>query len=186
METKTQNQVLRLVVDFPPRLHISQFAAAVDCLAVMSDTCRSMVVPDTREANVGASWFPDIVIIRSSVGSPWTSILQDAAASSVPAGYGLTAIHCLRQLLRMVMDWQNHGRDLRASDELRRAELAVRLGEFTHDIRQRQDVPRQAEFDNPADREHFLSQLEELIPRLGAIRSVDIIDEDEAGGAAQE
>ncbi|XVS66079.1 hypothetical protein ACQPYE_08500 [Actinosynnema sp. CA-299493] len=54
----------------------------------------------------------ELLIRKTSMASPWTSILKVAANNSAPVAYGLAGLYGLQRLLRMLMDWQEHRREL--------------------------------------------------------------------------
>lgn len=49
-----------------------------------------------------------LTVVRTSLASPWITILSDIGAQSKPILYGGTVLLGLQQLLNMVMAWQIH------------------------------------------------------------------------------
>ncbi|MFD6073135.1 hypothetical protein [Amycolatopsis lurida] len=47
-------------------------------------------------------------IVRTSLASPWVTILADVARTSSPVAYTATGLFALHRLLQMVMTWQRH------------------------------------------------------------------------------
>jgi hypothetical protein len=77
-----------------------------------------------------------IKIVRTSVASPWVTVLGSATESAMPLGYGLAALFSLERLLNMIKSWQTHRLTMKSRElELRMRqseaqELAVRHAEY--------------------------------------------------------
>jgi hypothetical protein len=54
----------------------------------------------------------DLVVRRTSLASPWESLITAAAGHAAWVGYAAAAVYGLERLLKMVMDWQNHRQSL--------------------------------------------------------------------------
>lgn len=55
---------------------------------------------------------PDFQVVRTSMSSPWVTVLADLARNSPPIAYGLSAVFALHKLMDMVVKWQNHRQQL--------------------------------------------------------------------------
>lgn len=72
----------------------------------------------------------EICIIRTSLSSPWVTVMADLARNSQPVAYGLTALLALHRLMRMIMEWQTHRQELAEKrDALSRSQLLSLLAQ---------------------------------------------------------
>ncbi|MFI9825274.1 hypothetical protein ACIHFC_33280 [Streptomyces sp. NPDC052013] len=70
---------------------------------------------------------------RTSLASPWETVLTVAASRSYVVLYGAVALIAVERILRMIMDWQTHRVEL----EARRREIEV--GDFSADTQGAED-----------------------------------------------
>lgn len=70
-----------------------------------------------------------IEVVRTSMASPWVTVLSDALKSHTWMGYGLGAIFGLHRLLNMIMRWQLSRQVLKERETLREL-LARHLAEI--------------------------------------------------------
>ena len=74
----------------------------------------------------------EIRIVRTSMASPWVTVLVEIAENSPPIAYGAGALFGLQRLMRMAMEWQTHRQGLserrRAAERLDRQEATQLLG----------------------------------------------------------
>ncbi|MFD1044183.1 hypothetical protein ACFQ1S_00520 [Kibdelosporangium lantanae] len=63
---------------------------------------------------------PGVFVVRTSMASPWVTVLASLAQSSQPLAYGVGGLLALQRLMKMVMEWQNHRQTL---DERRQAAI---------------------------------------------------------------
>lgn len=73
--------------------------------------------PSAWDAESGAQ----LLLARTKLASPWTSVLTTIADRTAPIGYGVAGLWVLQRLLNMVMGWQRHRLEL----ELDRQRLAA-------------------------------------------------------------
>jgi hypothetical protein len=68
-----------------------------------------------------------LLIPRTSLASPWVSVLTTVAEKSAPIAYGMAALFAMQRLLDMVITWQRHRFDLiqKESTVLRSAQEVV-------------------------------------------------------------
>ncbi|WP_143267183.1 hypothetical protein [Amycolatopsis thailandensis] len=105
----TNVELLYLTVDLGerPLLNtVSANAAALSTLAAYASNLTSSALPERWSHESG------LRIVRTSLASPWVTVISDLAANSRPLGYGVAGLYGLHRLLQIVMNWQNHRADL--------------------------------------------------------------------------
>jgi hypothetical protein len=182
LSARTRNQVLRLEIDLGNMPSWRNFSGAVNDLSMTVSYCESVLSRFEIKANPGTMGSPylrrgEIQLVRTSLASPWITILADAAQRSAPVGYSISAIFCLQKLLRMVMEWQRH----RIEIEERRIESRINLitqfnNEITDEFR-REGLVRRS--DPATDSERQSDDLHaQSIEHFPKINSVEMVDED--------
>lgn len=53
-----------------------------------------------------------ISVVRTSMSSPWVTVMAEVVRNSQPITYGLAALFGLHKLLHMIMEWQKHRQEL--------------------------------------------------------------------------
>jgi hypothetical protein len=72
-------------------------------------------------------------MVRTSMSSPWVSVLGTLAEKSTPIAYTVSVLYSLERLLKMVMNWQRHRVQMQGERlSLRRREIEELL--VTHAI----------------------------------------------------
>jgi len=69
-----------------------------------------MVEPAVRQAGYDPTG--KTIVVRTSLASPWETVLGSVADKSAPVAYGMAALFAIRQLLSIVKEWQMHRLDV--------------------------------------------------------------------------
>ena len=126
--TSTEALLLYVAIDLGRRPGLEDYGRNVASLMTLA---RYATVLSTATL---ARWRPEedalplarVRVVRTSLASPWISVLGDLARSSAPIGYGVTAVYALHRLLQLVMTWQQHRLDL-AERRLQLQQLQTQL-----------------------------------------------------------
>ncbi|TKG61536.1 hypothetical protein [Prauserella endophytica] len=136
--TSTTAQLLYLEVDFGDRPALATLRTgvlAVERLAALAYDLhdppphsadepwpwrRRITVPHSSSRNTPEgvnTWVQPVVIERTSLASPWVTVLAEAAKSAQPLYYTCGTLLVLHRLLNMTMSWQRHRMDMRERQE---------------------------------------------------------------------
>lgn len=108
----------------------------------------------------------EIRIVRTSLASPWVTVMADLARSSQPVAYGLTALLGLHRLMRMIMEWQTHRQELaERRDALSRSQLLSLLAQHEDAVSPGTTVADEARHDAAT-----------AIARLDPVVAADMLD----------
>jgi hypothetical protein len=124
--TGVRADLLYLVIDMRDNPTFKDFAYQVGFLNSVVGYCvgndhtpelpdtlgEDMTVPVPHMGPTRGSRSTELHIVRTSMASPWVTVLSDIAKTSTPAAYGVSALVALHKLMNMVMDWQNHRQSL--------------------------------------------------------------------------
>jgi hypothetical protein len=131
---RTAAQLLYVSVDLGPQPSLEDFERNVAAPLTLARYARFIsegFVVTTREGMLEAPpVLPDapLRVVRTTLASPWISVLADVARNSTPVGYGAAALVALQRLLTMVMTWQRHRQDI-AEKQVQLDQLRARLKE---------------------------------------------------------
>ncbi|MFJ8909992.1 hypothetical protein [Amycolatopsis sp. NPDC102389] len=84
-------------------------------------------------------------VVRTTMASPWVSVLSGLAERSAPVAYGAAALYGLHRLLEMVMTWQRHRLEIeegKARLEQLRGQLRDTGVQLRREFDQRVELPR--------------------------------------------
>lgn len=97
---------------------VTELLEALDALH-LTDTQRHLLnemlrteEPDSPLHRATVTDATAISVVRTSMSSPWVTVLAELARSSQPISYGLAALFGLHKLLQMTMEWQKHRQEL--------------------------------------------------------------------------
>ena len=122
--TQTGTRLLYLSADLGNRPRLEDFHRNTAALLTFARYATGVVQPRPESL-----WLPpirqtEVQIVRTSLASPWVSVLADLARNSAPIGYGTASLYALHRVLRLVMTWQQHRLDI--------AERRLHLDELRH------------------------------------------------------
>lgn len=117
---RTSSDLLYVSVDLGVNPDLSEFSRNARGLEALGRFALDMNF--ARGGAPGAN-FP---IVRTSLASPWVTVLGDLARASSPIGYGIAGLYGLHRLLNVVMTWQQHRLDI-AERTLRLQALSAQL-----------------------------------------------------------
>ncbi|WP_020673345.1 hypothetical protein [Amycolatopsis nigrescens] len=113
--TPDQPTRLYLSVDLGRRPSMDRYGRNVAALLTLARYATFSVLPAPLPWSAQAP-LPEaeLKIERTSLASPWVSVLADLARNSAPLGYGAAALYSLHRLLHLVMTWQKHRQSIAA------------------------------------------------------------------------
>ncbi|WP_132120525.1 hypothetical protein [Actinocrispum wychmicini] len=126
---QTAAQLLYVAIDLGQVPEYAYFQRQVDALGALQRYCVAIKPPeallDTGGLEGRERWDyllrptlqERIAIVRTSMASPWETVLVQLAANSQPITVGLGALIGLHKLMRMVMEWQTFRQDLKERRE---------------------------------------------------------------------
>jgi hypothetical protein len=142
---RTSAQLLYLAIDLDEEPGFGTFAEQVEAVDRLQRHCALLyptyISPQRRgddpnpkpparlhyrDESVPASQY-EINVIRTSMASPWVTVLTEVAKSSAPVAYGVGALFALQKLMQMVMEWQNHRQALTERREKVDLEAAMEI-----------------------------------------------------------
>jgi hypothetical protein len=185
----TENQVLRVQIDLGDAPTLTEFKRQLEALEGLAEFCGMWAVGNFSYRPSYVS-FPrregyrphDILVMRSSLASPWVTILADAAGRSAPIGYGLGAVYCLQRLLKMLMEWQRHRQEIRRLDlSIAREYIDIFDREMSRE-RELEGLPV-VNSDYPSGRENMKNMHRDRVAHhlanLNVVQSAELLDEND-------
>ncbi|MFI5563491.1 hypothetical protein ACIA2T_29765 [Amycolatopsis japonica] len=131
--------LLRLEVDLGPAPTLEDYQRNVTALLILSGHASLLPPVEGRWLDSSARVLPrSPVIVRTTMASPWVSVLSGLAERSAPVAYGAAALYGLHRLLEMVMTWQRHRLEIEEG-EARLEQLRGQLRDTGVQLRQEFD-----------------------------------------------
>jgi hypothetical protein len=97
---------------------VTELLEALDALHI-TDTQRHLLnemvqteVPGSPLHRATVTDATAISVIRTSMSSPWVTVMAELVRNSQPIAYALAALLGLHKLLHMIMEWQKHRQEL--------------------------------------------------------------------------
>lgn len=119
--------LLLLEVDLGPAPTLEDYQQNVTALLILAGHASLLPPVEGRWLDSSARVLPrSPVIVRTTMASPWVSVLSGLAERSAPVAYGAAALYGLHRLLEMVMTWQRHRLEIEEG-EARLEQLRERL-----------------------------------------------------------
>jgi hypothetical protein len=119
---RNRSDLLYLAIDMPGTPTFGQFANEVSDLNTMVRYCFHVIrrePPHTSPTTDAVerrsprrSGAEELVVVRTSMASPWVTVLGDVARNSAPIAYGMSVLYGLHKLMNMIMEWQTHKQNL--------------------------------------------------------------------------
>lgn len=160
---RTDAQMLYLVVDLGEAPSLRHFQTQTQYLASLSRHCERVVqiaavlrstwllegaAPTATETRTATEAVleqgqrvivHEPVVVRTSVASPWVTVLGTLVERSQIAAYSVAALLGLQRLLRIIMGYQSHLREIRERDirldQIMRSHAMAELRELGVDVR---------------------------------------------------
>jgi hypothetical protein len=110
-------------------------------------------------------------VIRTSMASPWITVLGDIANTSKPVAYSIAGLFGLHKLMNMIMEWQNHReaiRERRQKPDL----MSIEAGKRVVEEFLQQEGPRRA-VHAPSD------EVGQAASTLGPVLAAEMISQDD-------
>lgn len=170
-------ELLYVAVDLGEWPSLHAYGDAVHALVVVARVATYLTLVEHEQLSLSRvpvdEVEPAIAIVRTSLASPWVSVLGELSQQYAPIAYGTAGLYTLQRLLRLLMEWQRHRAEL---EELRRRPM----NESTERNRTWQ-VDQLAEvFDLPSGAAADLhSELQKANAALGRIQAAELIDTDD-------
>lgn len=116
LDTRLRSDLLYLSIDMPKSPTYEQFADQVALLKPI--VAYSVEVIPLRASYLGERLsLGGLRIVRTSMASPWVTVLTELTETSAPMAYGVGVLFSLHKLMVMVMEWQNHQQSLKERRE---------------------------------------------------------------------
>src|ERR1700741_1633237 len=181
VETRVRSDLLYLVIDMPDSPTYAQYAAQVSNLDVILNHCVKLLRPELKPDASGnitvhrpfALIYPTYGIARTSMGSPWITVVSDVLRNSAPAGYSLIGLFALQRLMNMIMEWQAHREDIRTR-KTERQSLEALLRNFEAEVKPK-GAPQMSDVDD----------VYTAVQNLNRVAAADLMDEDDSRARGQ-
>lgn len=185
--TQTAAQLLYVAIDLGQTPPYADFQKQIEAFGALQRYCIAikpsevLIDPDYLEGRLRWDYMlrptldERIAVVRTSMASPWETVLVQLAANSQPVAVGIGALLGLHKLMRMIMEWQTFRQDMKERRERVRPiddEDAARLLQTYSAARpENDDVHRAAQ---------------DALVEIGPVVASDLIDPDDprATGAA--
>ncbi|WP_340687306.1 hypothetical protein LCL61_14505 [Amycolatopsis coloradensis] len=131
--------LLFLEVDLGPVPTLEDYQRNVTALLILAGHASLLPPVGSRWLDPSARVLPRSPgIVRTTMASPWVSVLSGLAERSAPVAYGAAALYGLHRLLEMVMTWQRHRLEIEEG-EVRLEQLRGQLRDTGVQLRQEFD-----------------------------------------------
>lgn len=113
LRTNTGTELLYLVLDLPTEKQtFDEYAKAANNISDLMEWSIDvdMLFRGVAARRMGTS--STLRVVRTSMASPWVTILGELAKNSAPIGYGLAGVYAFQKVMHLVMEWQNHRQSL--------------------------------------------------------------------------
>jgi hypothetical protein len=190
VSVQTDAQLLYLAIDLGDRPGYHRFYTQVQQLTHLQWYCTNLVPPVPDERPRPSTTEEDMIkeirdlsrevysldeihlmrfkIVRTSVASPWVTILTDAVKNSAPIAYGMGALVTLQRLMQMVMQWQLHRQELSERRHGKDAALEI-LSRLRNEVKSHGEVPEGA-----------VEDAANAITRIDSVISSELIEPDDS------
>ncbi|WP_125783501.1 hypothetical protein [Amycolatopsis sp. WAC 01375] len=115
--TTTGAELLYLSVDLGEQPSLEDYERNVTALLILARYATAITPLRIGDSPTGGALpSAQVRVVRTSLASPWLTVLGDLARTSAPVGYGVTALYALHRLLELIMTWQRHRQDIAERD----------------------------------------------------------------------
>ncbi|WP_134662010.1 MULTISPECIES: hypothetical protein [unclassified Amycolatopsis] len=125
---RTGTELLYLRVNLGNRPSLEAFNDNLSALLTLGRFAGQLVPPYSAGERLTAARADRLTVVRTSLASPWVTVLSELARNSAPIGYGTATLIALHRLLNLVMRWQKHRQDV-AEREVHIEQLRLLLDE---------------------------------------------------------
>ncbi|MFB9930136.1 hypothetical protein ACFORO_16735 [Amycolatopsis halotolerans] len=190
---QTGTELLYLSVDLGNRPSLEAFNSNLSALLTLGRFAVQMEPSYPERERLTATRADRLTVVRTSLASPWVTVLSELARNSGPLAYGTATLIALHRLLNLVMRWQKHRQDV-AEREVHIEQLRLLLDEerrrfryVSPEARKSRENPRPAhradERPTPADESspdvNAATLAAVAARRLGEIQAAELIRPDD-------